>query len=43
MSTFVTVLVFGSTVLGAGLAIFTLIRPYFLAIYQLQTYIPVKK
>lgn len=39
-STFTTALVFNAAVFGAELAIFTLVRPYFPAIYQPRTYVP---
>ncbi|KAF7318964.1 Protein kinase domain-containing protein [Mycena chlorophos] len=38
--TFITSLVFNAIVFGAELAIFTLIRPYFKAIYEPRTYVP---
>ncbi|KAJ7359243.1 hypothetical protein DFH08DRAFT_769128 [Mycena albidolilacea] len=40
-STFITALVFNAIVFGAEIAIFTLIRPYFKAIYEPRTYVPV--
>ncbi|KAJ7185579.1 hypothetical protein C8R46DRAFT_1172224 [Mycena filopes] len=40
-STFITALVFNGIVFGAEIAIFTLIRPYFKAIYEPRTYVPV--
>ncbi|KAJ6595767.1 hypothetical protein DFH09DRAFT_1135552 [Mycena vulgaris] len=40
-STFLTALVFNAIVFGAEIAIFTLIRPYFKAIYEPRTYVPV--
>ncbi|GJE85442.1 DUF221-domain-containing protein [Phanerochaete sordida] len=39
-STFTTALVFNAAVFGVELAIFTLVRPYFPAIYQPRTYVP---
>ncbi|KAF9477955.1 DUF221-domain-containing protein [Pholiota conissans] len=39
-ATFVTALVFNAIVFGAELAVFTLIRPYFKAIYEPRTYVP---
>ncbi|KAJ6488018.1 hypothetical protein C8R45DRAFT_902598 [Mycena sanguinolenta] len=39
--TFVTALVFNAAVFGAEIAIFTFIRPYFKAIYEPRTYVPV--
>ncbi|KAF8637889.1 hypothetical protein AX17_002512 [Amanita inopinata Kibby_2008] len=39
-ATFVTALVFNSIVFGAELGVFTLIRPYFKAIYEPRTYVP---
>ncbi|KAF7360376.1 Protein kinase domain-containing protein [Mycena venus] len=39
--TFVTALVFNAIVFGAEIAIFTIIRPYFKAIYEPRTYVPV--
>ncbi|KAJ3525311.1 hypothetical protein NM688_g8420 [Phlebia brevispora] len=39
-STFVTALVFNAIVFGAEIAAFTLVRPYFPAIYQPRTYAP---
>ncbi|KAI0631057.1 DUF221-domain-containing protein [Trametes polyzona] len=41
-STFVTALVFNAAVFGIELGIFTLVRPFFPAIYQPRTYIPPK-
>ncbi|KAI0720717.1 DUF221-domain-containing protein [Cerioporus squamosus] len=41
-STFVTALVFNLAVFGIELGIFTLVRPFFPAIYQPRTYIPPK-
>jgi calcium permeable stress-gated cation channel len=38
--TFLTALVFNAIVFGAELAVFTLIRPYFKAIYEPRTYVP---
>ncbi|KAJ6595663.1 hypothetical protein DFH09DRAFT_1135267 [Mycena vulgaris] len=40
-STFLTALVFNLIVSGAEITIFTLIRPYFKAIYEPRTYVPV--
>ncbi|KAK7044665.1 kinase domain-containing protein [Favolaschia claudopus] len=40
-STFITALVFNVIVFGAEIAIFTIIRPYFKAIYEPRTYVPV--
>ncbi|KAJ7100262.1 hypothetical protein B0H15DRAFT_936877 [Mycena belliarum] len=40
-STFITALVFNAAVFGAEIAVFTLIRPYFKAIYEPRTYVPV--
>ncbi|KAJ8075602.1 phosphate metabolism protein 7 [Marasmius tenuissimus] len=40
--TFVTALVFNAAVFGIELAVFTLIRPYFKAIYEPRTYVPEK-
>ncbi|KAJ6588857.1 hypothetical protein B0H19DRAFT_1101507 [Mycena capillaripes] len=40
-STFVTALIFNAIVFGAEIAIFTIIRPYFKAIYEPRTYVPV--
>lgn len=40
--TFITALVFNGAVFGIELAIFTLIRPYFKAIYEPRTYVPPK-
>ncbi|KAJ7485366.1 hypothetical protein FB451DRAFT_1229446 [Mycena latifolia] len=40
-STFLTALVFNAIVFGAEIAIFTLIRPRFKAIYEPRTYVPV--
>lgn len=39
-STFVAALVFNAAVFGIELAIFTIIRPYFKAIYEPRTYVP---
>lgn len=39
-ATFVTALVFNAIVFGGELAAFTLLRPYFPAIYQPRTYVP---
>ena len=39
-ATFVTALVCNAIVFGAELAVFTLIRPYFKAIYEPLTYVP---
>ncbi|KAJ7266968.1 hypothetical protein B0H12DRAFT_1179433 [Mycena haematopus] len=39
--TFITALVFNGIVFAAEIAIFTLIRPYFKAIYEPRTYVPV--
>ncbi|KAH9939550.1 DUF221-domain-containing protein [Amylocystis lapponica] len=39
-STFVTALVFNAAVFGIELAVFTVVRPYFPAIYQPRTYVP---
>lgn len=39
-STFVTAIVFNSAVFAIELAIFTLIRPYFKAVYEPRTYVP---
>jgi hypothetical protein len=39
-STFVTALTFNAIVFAAELAVFTLIRPYFKAIYEPRTYVP---
>ncbi|KAJ7686662.1 hypothetical protein B0H17DRAFT_984958 [Mycena rosella] len=39
--TFLTALVFNAIVFGVEIAIFTLIRPYFKAIYEPRTYVPV--
>ncbi|EMD35447.1 hypothetical protein CERSUDRAFT_116206 [Gelatoporia subvermispora B] len=39
-STFVTALIFNGAVFGAELIVFTLVRPYFPAIYQPRSYIP---
>ncbi|EJF57403.1 hypothetical protein DICSQDRAFT_183264 [Dichomitus squalens LYAD-421 SS1] len=41
-ATFVTALVFNAAVFGIELGIFTLVRPFFPAIYQPRTYIPPK-
>ncbi|EIW55322.1 DUF221-domain-containing protein [Trametes versicolor FP-101664 SS1] len=41
-STFITALVFNAAVFGIELGIFTLVRPFFPAIYQPRTYIPKK-
>ncbi|KAF7790505.1 hypothetical protein EIP86_001460 [Pleurotus ostreatoroseus] len=41
-STFTTALVFNAIVFGAEIAAFTLVRPYFPAIYQPRTYVPVE-
>ncbi|KAI0642619.1 DUF221-domain-containing protein [Trametes meyenii] len=41
-STFVTALVFNAAVFGIEIGIFTLVRPFFPAIYQPRTYIPPK-
>ncbi|RPD56035.1 DUF221-domain-containing protein [Lentinus tigrinus ALCF2SS1-6] len=41
-STFVTALVFNLAVFGIELGVFTLVRPFFPAIYQPRTYIPPK-
>ncbi|KAF5389675.1 hypothetical protein D9757_006040 [Collybiopsis confluens] len=41
-SSFVAALVFNSAVFGIEIAIFTLVRPYFKAIYEPRTYIPPK-
>ncbi|PFH49884.1 hypothetical protein AMATHDRAFT_75949 [Amanita thiersii Skay4041] len=38
--TFVTALVFNAIVFGVELGVFTLIRPYFKAIYEPRTYVP---
>ncbi|KAJ6473515.1 hypothetical protein C8R47DRAFT_1053586 [Mycena vitilis] len=40
-STFITALIFNAIVFGAEIAVFTLIRPYFKAIYEPRTYVPV--
>ncbi|CAK5261869.1 unnamed protein product [Mycena citricolor] len=40
-STFLTALVFNAIVFGAELAVFTIIRPHFKAIYEPRTYVPV--
>ncbi|KAJ7728429.1 hypothetical protein DFH07DRAFT_851183 [Mycena maculata] len=40
-STFLTALVFNAIVFGVEIAIFTIIRPYFKAIYEPRTYVPV--
>ncbi|KAJ7126145.1 DUF221-domain-containing protein [Mycena epipterygia] len=40
-STFVTALIFNAAVFGIEIAIFTFIRPYFKAIYEPRTYVPV--
>ncbi|KAJ7064856.1 hypothetical protein C8F01DRAFT_777426 [Mycena amicta] len=40
-ATFVTALIFNAIVFGAEIAIFTLIRPRFKAIYEPRTYVPV--
>ncbi|KAF7316312.1 Protein kinase domain-containing protein [Mycena indigotica] len=40
-STFVTALVFNAIVFGAEIAIFTILRPHFKAIYEPRTYVPV--
>lgn len=37
-----TSLVFNAIVFGAELAVFTLVRPYFPAIYQPRTYVPIQ-
>ena len=42
-ATFVTALVFNAAVFGIELGIFTLVRPFFPAIYQPRTYIPPKR
>ncbi|KAJ3776416.1 hypothetical protein FB446DRAFT_785114 [Lentinula raphanica] len=42
-ATFVTALVFNAAVFGIEIGIFTLIRPYFKAIYEPRTYVPPKK
>ncbi|KDR80141.1 hypothetical protein GALMADRAFT_153825 [Galerina marginata CBS 339.88] len=39
-STFVTALVFNAAVFGIELAVFTVLRPYFKAIYEPRTYVP---
>ncbi|KAF8882504.1 hypothetical protein CPB84DRAFT_1838177 [Gymnopilus junonius] len=39
-ATFVTALVFNAAVFGIELAVFTLLRPYFKAIYEPRTYVP---
>ncbi|RDB30694.1 Uncharacterized protein RSN1 [Hypsizygus marmoreus] len=39
-TTFVTALVFNAIVFGVEIAVFTLIRPYFKAIYEPRTYVP---
>ncbi|KIP07239.1 hypothetical protein PHLGIDRAFT_30114 [Phlebiopsis gigantea 11061_1 CR5-6] len=39
-STFTAALVFNAAVFGAEIAVFTLVRPYFPAIYQPRTYVP---
>jgi hypothetical protein len=39
-STFVTALVFNAIVFGAEIAAFTLLRPWFKAIYEPRTYVP---
>ncbi len=39
-ATFLTALVFNAIVFGAELALFTLLRPYFKAIYEPRTYVP---
>ncbi|KIM46819.1 hypothetical protein M413DRAFT_16459 [Hebeloma cylindrosporum] len=39
-ATFVTALVFNAAIFGIELAVFTLIRPYFKAIYEPRTYVP---
>lgn len=39
-ATFLTALVFNAAVFGAELLAFTLIRPYFKAIYEPLTYVP---
>ncbi|KAJ4468911.1 hypothetical protein J3R30DRAFT_3385050 [Lentinula aciculospora] len=41
-ATFVTALVFNAAVFGIELGVFTLIRPYFKAIYEPRTYVPPK-
>ncbi|KAI0656899.1 hypothetical protein C8Q70DRAFT_301969 [Cubamyces menziesii] len=41
-ATFVTALVFNAAVFGIELGIFTLVRPFFPAIYQPRTYVPPK-
>ncbi|KAH7872085.1 uncharacterized protein C8R40DRAFT_1255595 [Lentinula edodes] len=41
-ATFITALVFNGAVFGIEIAIFTLIRPYFKAIYEPRTYVPPK-
>ncbi|KAL7277352.1 hypothetical protein ACG7TL_009211 [Trametes sanguinea] len=41
-ATFVTALVFNAAVFGIELGVFTLVRPFFPAIYQPRTYIPPK-
>jgi len=40
--TFVTALVFNAIVFGAEIGVFTLLRPYFKAIYEPRTYVPPK-
>ncbi|KAJ7634798.1 hypothetical protein FB45DRAFT_474770 [Roridomyces roridus] len=40
-STFITALVFNAIVFGVEIALFTIIRPYFKAIYEPRTYVPV--
>ncbi|KAJ3734584.1 hypothetical protein DFJ43DRAFT_1063453 [Lentinula guzmanii] len=41
-ATFVTALVFNAAVFGIEIGVFTLIRPYFKAIYEPRTYVPPK-
>ncbi|KAF9067098.1 hypothetical protein BDP27DRAFT_1329517 [Rhodocollybia butyracea] len=41
-ATFVTALVFNAAVAGIEIAVFTLLRPYFKAIYEPRTYVPPK-
>ena len=39
-ATFTAALIFNAIVFGAELGVFTLVRPYFPAIYQPRTYVP---
>jgi hypothetical protein len=41
-ATFVTALIFNAAIFGIELAVFTILRPYFKAIYEPRTYIPPK-